>query len=324
MSRGTTRRRAFGRRTRTAPKSSRSVISTRPSGPPANPAFRLRPTSVTAPCGGAAAGWNVTPAGIPASPSNSDSRGAWSEAITIRGAGERSAPGTRRDATIPGGTAGRLSSASSSAIGTAAGRPATLPIAEEEAEDNRPAVPPGIVASRRVPGAERSPAPRIVIASDQAPRLSELLGEAGIPAGVTFHPAAAPPHGAVTLVGRSLNAGFAGGPDGLVLITDRELFGAVRVRRPKALRRVVPRDILERLTAGDLVVHVDHGIGRYERMLRRGSDGEERDYLEIGFAGADRIFVPVEQIARISRYAGAERPGLSRPVSYTHLTLPTI
>jgi len=193
-----------------------------------------------------------------------------------------------------------------------AGRPATVPLAEEEADDHRPAVPPGIVASRHAPGARRSPAPRIVIASDQAPRLSELLGEAGIPAGVTFRPATAPPPGAVTLVGRSLNAGFAGGPDGLVLVTDRELFGAVRVRRPKALRRVVPRDILERLTPGDLVVHVDHGIGRYERMLRRGSRGEERDYLEIGFAGADRIFVPVEQIARISRYAGADRPGLSR------------
>ncbi len=193
-----------------------------------------------------------------------------------------------------------------------AGRPATVPIAEEEADDARPAVPPGIVASRLAPGAKQTPAPRIVLASDQAPRLSELLGQAGIPAGVTFHPAVAPPPGAVTLVGRSLNAGFAGGPDGLVLVTDRELFGAVRVRRPKALRRVVPRDILERLTPGDLVVHVDHGIGRYERMLRRGSDGGERDYLEIAFAGTDRIFVPVEQISRVSRYAGAERPGLSK------------
>jgi transcription-repair coupling factor (superfamily II helicase) len=193
-----------------------------------------------------------------------------------------------------------------------AGRSATVPIAEEESDDARPAVPPGIVASRHAPGAKRSPAPRIVLASDQAPRLSELLGQAGIPAGVTFHPAVAPPPGAVTLVGRSLNAGFAGGPDGLVLVTDRELFGAVRVRRPKALRRVVPRDILERLNPGDLVVHVDHGIGRYERMLRRGSDGGERDYLEIAFAGTDRIFVPVEQISRVSRYAGAERPGLSK------------
>ena len=57
------------------------------------------------------------------------------------------------------------------------------------------------------------------------------------------------------------------------MITDRELFGSVRVRRPKALRRVVPRDILERLTPGDLVVHIDHGIARYEQMLRRGGDG---------------------------------------------------
>jgi transcription-repair coupling factor (superfamily II helicase) len=74
----------------------------------------------------------------------------------------------------------------------------------------------------------------------------------------------------------------------------------------------VPRDILERLAAGDLVVHIDHGIARYEQMLRRGGAGEERDYLELSFAAGDRIFVPVEQIARVSRYAGAERPSLSR------------
>ena len=121
----------------------------------------------------------------------------------------------------------------------------------------------------------------------------------------------APPPGAVALIERSLNGGFAGGPDGLVFVTDRELFGTVRVRRPRALRRVVPRDILERLTPGDLVVHIDHGIARYERMLRRGAAGEERDYLELAFDGTDRIYVPVEQIARISRYAGAEKPSLS-------------
>ena len=156
-----------------------------------------------------------------------------------------------------------------------------------------------------------TPPRRVVLASDQAPRLAELLAEAGHPVGATMRPEAPPP-GAVALVGRSLNAGFTGGPDGLVLVTDRELFGAVRVRRPKALRRVVPRDILERLTPGDLVVHIDHGIARYEQMLRRGGAGGERDYLELTFAAGDRIFVPVEQIARVSRYAGAERPPLSR------------
>jgi transcription-repair coupling factor (superfamily II helicase) len=154
---------------------------------------------------------------------------------------------------------------------------------------------------------------RVVLTSDQAPRLAELLGEAGHPAGSTLRVREAPPPGTVTLVERSLNGGFAGGPDGLILVTDRELFGSVRVRRPKALRRVVPRDILERLSPGDLVVHIDHGIARYERMLRRSSgSGDDRDFLELSFAAGDRIFVPVEQIARVSRYSGGEHPSLSR------------
>jgi transcription-repair coupling factor (superfamily II helicase) len=153
---------------------------------------------------------------------------------------------------------------------------------------------------------------RIILASDQAPRLAEVLEEAGHPVAVVERIEEPPPPGAIALVGRSLNGGFTGGPDGLVFVTDRELFGTVRVRRPKALRRVVPRDILERLSPGDLVVHIDHGVARYEQMLRRGGAGEERDYLELSFAGGDRIFVPVEQIARVTRYAGGERPQLSK------------
>ena len=49
-------------------------------------------------------------------------------------------------------------------------------------------------------------------------------------------------------------------------------------------------------------------------MLRRGNhaDGEDRDYLELSFAAGDKIFVPVEQITRISRYSGAEHPTLSQ------------
>ena len=162
------------------------------------------------------------------------------------------------------------------------------------------------VAAWRADGA------RIVLASDQAPRLADLLGEGGHPVAVVARVAEPPPAGAVALIERSLNGGFIGGPDGLAFVTDRELFGTVRIRRPKALRRVVPRDILDRLTAGDLVVHIDHGVARYEQMLRRGGAGEDRDYLELSFAGGDRIFVPVEQIGRISRYSGGERPALSK------------
>jgi transcription-repair coupling factor (superfamily II helicase) len=176
-----------------------------------------------------------------------------------------------------------------------------------------PALPPGR-AGRLVEAVETWSAEgqRIVLASDQAPRLADLLAEADHPVGITAKVAEPPPPGAVVLVDRSLNGGFSGGPDGVVFVTDRELFGTVRVRRPRALRRIVPRDILERLTPGDLVVHIDHGVARYEQMLRRGGNGEDRDYLELSFAGGDRIFVPVEQIQRVSRYSGGERPALSK------------
>src|SRR5207244_2502648 len=154
---------------------------------------------------------------------------------------------------------------------------------------------------------------RIVLASDQAPRLAEILADSGRPVAVVHELDQAPPPGAVALIERSLNGGFVGGADRIAFVTDRELFGTVRVRRPKAMRRIVPRDILERLSPGDHVVHIDHGVARFERMLRRSSSsGDERDFLELSFAGGDRIFVPVEQIGRVSRYSGGERPQLSK------------
>jgi transcription-repair coupling factor (superfamily II helicase) len=176
-----------------------------------------------------------------------------------------------------------------------------------------PVLPPGR-AGRIAEAVEawRGDGARIVLASDQAPRLADLLGEDGHEVAVVGGVGEAPPPGAIVLIERSLNGGFIGGPDGLAFVTDRELFGTVRIRRPRAMRRVVPRDILDRLTPGDLVVHIDHGVARYEQMLRRGGAGEDRDYLELSFAGGDRIFVPVEQIGRVTRYAGGERPALSK------------
>ena len=156
---------------------------------------------------------------------------------------------------------------------------------------------------------------RVVLASDQSARLSELLADADMMAAPVMALTDVPPPGGLALLARSLNSGFAGGPDRLVLVTDRELFGTVRVRRPRALRRVVPRDLLERLEPTDVVVHIDHGVARYAGLVRRGSGGEggeERDFLELRFAGDDRIWVPVEQIDRISRYAGGEHPQISR------------
>ncbi|MFO1539465.1 MAG: transcription-repair coupling factor [Chloroflexota bacterium] len=179
-----------------------------------------------------------------------------------------------------------------------------------------PALPPaalgdiaGTVARLRADGS------RVVVASDQAMRIAELLEEAGTSAAPVSRISAPLPAGGIALVDRSLNGGFAGGPDGLVVVTDRELTGSVRVRRPRALRRVVGKELLERLEPGRFVVHVDHGIARYMGLVRRsagGEHGEERDFLELHFAGTDRIWVPVDQVDRVTRYAGGDDPEPSR------------
>ena len=156
---------------------------------------------------------------------------------------------------------------------------------------------------------------RVVLASDQFARLADILTEEDLVVAPVSAISGEVAPGAVALVDRSLNGGFTGGPDGLVFVTDRELFGTVRVRRPRAMRRIVPRDLLERLEPGDIVVHIDHGVSRYTGLVRRPAGGpgtEERDYLELHFDEAGRMWVPVEQIERVSRYAGGDHPQLSR------------
>jgi transcription-repair coupling factor (superfamily II helicase) len=153
---------------------------------------------------------------------------------------------------------------------------------------------------------------RVVIISEQASRLAELLAEAGVATPVSESIPRDPKPGSITLLHGGLDGGFQGGVDALTVITDRELFGATRVRRVAVHRRGITREAAERLTPGDLLVHIDHGLGRFLRMVRRGGEGDERDYLEIEYGGGDRVFVPTEQLGRIARYTGAEDPALSR------------
>ncbi len=66
------------------------------------------------------------------------------------------------------------------------------------------------------------------------------------------------------------------------------------------------------LTEGDYVVHFQHGIGRFEGLVSRSMAGIERDYLVIAYAGEDRLYVPVDQLAAVKRYTGGEAPRVSR------------
>ena len=60
------------------------------------------------------------------------------------------------------------------------------------------------------------------------------------------------------------------------------------------------------------VVHVHHGVGRYEGMVKRAIGGVERDYLLIAYKGGDKLYVPTEQLGVIRQYVGGETPTLNR------------
>ncbi|HEY8178387.1 MAG TPA: transcription-repair coupling factor, partial [Candidatus Limnocylindria bacterium] len=153
---------------------------------------------------------------------------------------------------------------------------------------------------------------RVVISTDQASRIGELLEEAGMPTSAVAELRESPVPGGIGLVHGSLSGGFAHEPLGLVVLTDRELFGATRIRRLAPSKRVVTRDLVGKLEPGDLVVHVDHGIARYAGMTQREYGGDVKEYLQLDFAGEDKIFLPADQIGRISRYSGGAGPTLSK------------
>ncbi len=104
-----------------------------------------------------------------------------------------------------------------------------------------------------------------------------------------------------------LEAGFE--TDNLVVISETDILGD-RLARPRRKRRAA-NFLAEAsaLTPGDLVVHIDHGIGRYEGLQTLIVQDAPHDCLEIHYAGDSKLFLPVENIDLLTRY-GAESDGV--------------
>ncbi len=79
-------------------------------------------------------------------------------------------------------------------------------------------------------------------------------------------------------------------------------------------RRVDITEITFPYKPGDYVVHASHGIALFKGLVKREIGGVERDYLLLGYAAEDKLFVPVEQIDRVTRYVGPDgsAPRLTR------------
>ncbi|MBA3337024.1 MAG: transcription-repair coupling factor, partial [Chloroflexia bacterium] len=159
---------------------------------------------------------------------------------------------------------------------------------------------------------------RVVIATDQVDRVTELLEERDIfprteKQRVGNTPAQLPV-GAVEVRASDLDGGWMAAESRLLLISDLELFGF-----RKQTRRGTPRSSNERLAfaaslnPGEFVVHVDHGIAKFIGLVRMSTSGVEREYMLLEYARGDKLYVPVDQSDRVSRYSGGGvEPAVSR------------
>ena len=146
---------------------------------------------------------------------------------------------------------------------------------------------------------------RIAIVSQQAQRYREVLDEAGVEIVlVTDALTGRMRGGEVALLQGSLAEGWnVPGPNGIVsLVTDRELFGFVKKRRTLRKSGSQRSKFLAEVQPGDFVVHADHGIARFAGIIRRPIGDVERDYMELRYAGDDRLYVPIDQVDKVTRY----------------------
>jgi transcription-repair coupling factor (superfamily II helicase) len=165
----------------------------------------------------------------------------------------------------------------------------------------------------------------IVFATEQRERLATLLGEAGIDQipGEADLDIDFPPQPGLWWADQDLASGAANERLGLAVYSDAEIFGRVRRPAPRPGRGHRRSEVATQLEfqPGELVVHVDHGVARFQgmRLIDTRDEGldamVQREYLELEYAQGDRLFVPVESLDRVQKYLGGgedQRPAIHR------------
>lgn len=109
---------------------------------------------------------------------------------------------------------------------------------------------------------------------------------------------------------RLLNRGFVFSSARILVLTDLEILGEIDLfKYQKVNRNIDPSsvEILKKIIPGDYIVHEDHGIGKFTGIQER----ENGQYIEIAYAGLDRLYVPLSAADKVTKYIGA---GKKRPV----------
>ncbi|MDE1963774.1 MAG: transcription-repair coupling factor [Xanthomonadaceae bacterium] len=154
---------------------------------------------------------------------------------------------------------------------------------------------------------------RVLVAADSAGRreaLAEQLAGAGLkPAAADSWSRFVEGNESFGITIAPLEQGFALTRPAITVLTERELFGE-RVRSERKRRRgqardpdTIIRDLTE-LSIGSPIVHVDHGVGRYQGLESMELGGMQGEFLIIEYAKGDKLYVPVSQLGLVSRYSG--------------------
>ena len=100
----------------------------------------------------------------------------------------------------------------------------------------------------------------------------------------------------------------------ILFLTDREIFHFHRSSRQKKAISGVNFDLMTSLKRQDLVIHVDHGLAKFDGIVRKdlGENFGVREYLKLDYASNDKLFVPVESAEKVTKFIGDEIPKLTR------------
>jgi transcription-repair coupling factor (superfamily II helicase) len=111
--------------------------------------------------------------------------------------------------------------------------------------------------------------------------------------------------------------GFYSQISGFAVLTGREIFGQFNLNlyRTRGSKKIITDFIDGKISKGDYIVHIIHGIGRFRGIiLRKNLNGKETEYLDIEYAQGDRLYIPIEISDRITKYIGTGKinPKLTR------------
>ena len=126
-----------------------------------------------------------------------------------------------------------------------------------------------------------------------------------------FHPAGTDSGPSVIcLVVGALSEGWRWTAEGLVVLTDSEILGTRHVK-PKsdtktdsAAKNWAGVQALSDLAIGDIIVHVDHGLGKYQGLVRLNLSGAPNDFLLLEYANKDKLYLPIYRLNVVQKYSG--------------------